>query len=149
MGLHNESLFRSVYFQMILRYQCNIKYGLPKYLIILVHKLVSSGPETIITSLRSQFMPAKLRSKCFNGQRLILRNLFFLNSHLRARYALNTSVFKNGPSPTSFSLFSSFQYTVDSKKMFNINKFLLMTGFEMRTSGIGSNLSTNWATTTA
>ena len=42
----------------------------------------------------------------------------------------------------SFSLF-------DSKQMFNINKFLPMTGFEPRTSGIGSNHSTNWATTTA
>ena len=29
-----------------------------------------------------------------------------------------------------------------------INKFLLMTGFELRTSVIGSNGSTNWATTT-
>ena len=48
-----------------------------------------------------------------------------------------------------FSLFSSFQYTVDSKQMFNINKFLLMTGFEPRTSDIRSNCSTNWATTTA
>ena len=29
--------------------------------------------------------------------------------------------FKNGPFPVSFSLFSSFQYTVDSIQMFNIN----------------------------
>ena len=29
--------------------------------------------------------------------------------------------FKNGPYPASFSLFLSFQYTVDSKQMFNIN----------------------------
>ena len=43
-----------------------------------------------------------------------------------------------------FSLFLSFQYTVDSKKMFN--NFLPMTGFEPRTSGIGSDRSTNWAT---
>ena len=28
---------------------------------------------------------------------------------------------KNGPFPASFSLFSSFQYTVDRKQMFNIN----------------------------
>ena len=28
--------------------------------------------------------------------------------------------FLNGPNPASFSLFSSFQYTVDSKQMFNI-----------------------------
>ena len=40
---------------------------------------------------------------------------------------------KNGPIPASFSLFSTFQYTVDSKQMFNINKFLPMTGFEPRT----------------
>ena len=39
-------------------------------------------------------------------------------------------VFLNGPFTASFSLFSSFQYTVDSKKMFNINNFLPMTGFE-------------------
>ena len=32
------------------------------------------------------------------------------------------SLFFNGPSPASFSLFSSFQYTVDSKQMFNIDK---------------------------
>ena len=29
---------------------------------------------------------------------------------------------KNGPSPASFSLFSSFQYTVNSKQMFNKKK---------------------------
>ena len=52
-------------------------------------------------------------------------------------------VFLNGPFPASFSLFSSFQYTVDSIQMFNINKFLLMTGFEPRTSGIESDRSTN------
>ena len=50
---------------------------------------------------------------------------------------------KNGPFPASFSLFSSFQYTVDSIQMFNINKFLPMTGFELRTSGTGSDRSTN------
>ena len=56
---------------------------------------------------------------------------------------------KNGPFPASFSLFLSFQYTVDSKQMFDTNKFLLMTGFKPRTSGIGSDHSTNWATTTS
>ena len=49
--------------------------------------------------------------------------------------------FKNGPFPASFSLFSSFQYTVDSKQMFN--NILPMTGFEPRTSGIESDRSTN------
>ena len=33
--------------------------------------------------------------------------------------------------------------------MFDINNFLLMTGFEPQTSGIGSDCSTNWATTTS
>ena len=56
---------------------------------------------------------------------------------------------KNGPFPASFSLFSSFQYTVDSIQMFDINKFLPMTGLEPRTSGIGSDRSTNWATFTS
>ena len=54
-----------------------------------------------------------------------------------------TLIKKNGPFPASFSLFSSFQYTVDSKQMFDINKFLPMTGFELQTSGIGSDRSTN------
>ena len=54
-----------------------------------------------------------------------------------------SSFFKNGPFPASFSLFSSFQYTADSIQMFDINKFFPMTGFKPRTSGIGSNRSTN------
>ena len=33
--------------------------------------------------------------------------------------------------------------------MFKINKFVPMSGFKWRTSGMGSNCSTNWATTTA
>ena len=47
-------------------------------------------------------------------------------------------LFLNGPFPAYFSLFLSFQRTVDSKQMFNINKFLPITGFEPQTSGIGS-----------
>ena len=50
-------------------------------------------------------------------------------------------LFLNGQFPTSFSLFSPFQYIVDSKQMFN--KFLPMTGFEPQTSGIVSDRSTN------
>ena len=42
-----------------------------------------------------------------------------------------------------FLYFSSFQYTIDSKQMFIINNFLSMTGFEPRTSGIGSDRSSN------
>ena len=66
--------------------------------------------------------------------------------YVRQFYIPFCVVFKNGQFPASFSLFPSFQCTVDSKQMFNINKFLLMTGFEPRTSGIGSDRSTNWAT---
>ena len=78
--------------------------------------------------------------------------------HLRFAYLLSIvqvgkqSIFffkKNGPFLASFSLFLSFQYTVDSKQMFDINKFLPMTGFEPWISGIGSDRSTNWATTTS
>ena len=47
---------------------------------------------------------------------------------------------KNGHSRPLFSLFSSFQYTVDSKQMF---EHLPMTRFEPRTIGIGSDHSTN------
>ena len=45
--------------------------------------------------------------------------------------------------PGLFFFISSFQYTVDSKQMFNINKLLPMTGFDLQTSGIGSDRSTN------
>ena len=38
---------------------------------------------------------------------------------------------KMGNSRPLFSLFSCLQYTVDSKQMFNINKFLPMTGFKL------------------
>ena len=48
-----------------------------------------------------------------------------------------------GHSRPLFLYFSSFQYTVDNKQMFDINKFMPLTGFEMRTSGIGSDTSTN------
>ena len=44
---------------------------------------------------------------------------------------------------------SLLRYTVGSKQMFNINIFLPMTGIEPRTSGIISDCSTNWASTTA
>ena len=57
---------------------------------------------------------------------------------------------KNGPNHASFSLFSSFQYTVDNKHVFNINIiFLPMTVCKPPTSGIRSDRSTKWATTTA
>ena len=58
--------------------------------------------------------------------------------------------FKNGPFPASFFFISVF--SIHSWQLTNVqytNKFLPMTGFEPRTSGIGSSRSTNWATTTA
>ena len=57
----------------------------------------------------------------------------------------NTLFYKNGPIPASFSFFRLFN-TVDNEYM---NKILLLTVFEQWTSGVGSNHSTNWATTTA
>ena len=48
----------------------------------------------------------------------------------------------------SWPLFVLFSFFLHSwQHMFNIN--LSMIGFEPRTSGVGSNCSTNWATTTA
>ena len=45
--------------------------------------------------------------------------------------------------PGLFFFILSFQYSVDSKQMFNIYIFLLMTVFESRSLGIGSDHSTN------
>ena len=81
-------------------------------------------------------------SKCLKISVLLSLNIFLGLD----RGGIVMSFFKNGPFPASFSIFSSFQYTVDSKQMFNIHKFLPMIGFEPRTSGIRSNRSTNWAT---
>ena len=43
-----------------------------------------------------------------------------------------------------FRLFNT--QLIDSKQMFNIYKVLPMTGFELQTSGFGSDHTTNWAT---
>ena len=48
-----------------------------------------------------------------------------------------------GHSRPLFLYFLSFKYTVNSKQMFNIYNFLPMTGFELQTSDIVSNRSTN------
>ena len=57
------------------------------------------------------------------------------------------SMFFKWAIPGLFLFFSSFQY---SWWQTNVQyKFLPMTGFELRTSSIRSNRSTNWATTTA
>ena len=55
---------------------------------------------------------------------------------------------KNGTFQASFLYFRLFN-TADTKQINIRCKSLPMTGFEPRTSGVGSNRSTNWATTTA
>ena len=49
----------------------------------------------------------------------------------------------------SWPLFFIFFISVDSKQIYFLHKSLPMTGFEQRTSAVGSDHSTNWATTTA
>ena len=62
-------------------------------------------------------------------------------------YSQKFCVFKSvGHSRPLFIYFRLF-ITVDNKQMFN--KILPMTGVKPRTSGIESNRSTNWATTTS
>ena len=58
--------------------------------------------------------------------------------------AICMSFSKIGPFPASFSLFFVFS-TVNCKYVHY--KILPLTGFEPQTSGVGSNLSANWATT--
>ena len=54
-------------------------------------------------------------------------------------------IFKNGPTPVSFSLFLSL---LNCNWQFQ-NKLLVLLGFEPQISGVGSDRSANWATTTA
>ena len=53
--------------------------------------------------------------------------------------------FKNGPFSASFSLFFVFSMQLAVNVQY---KFLPMSGFKLWTSGIKSDRSTNWATTT-
>ena len=108
------------------------KLGLCKYLLKYTHELTSVWPD--------------LAKFCHFGTILKI-----LGKILRVYFVFYKMFFfkKKWAIPGLFFFISSFQYTVDSKQMFNINKFLPMTGFEPRTSGIGSDCSTNWATTTS
>ena len=65
---------------------------------------------------------------------------------VRPNRGIKIAFLKNEPFPPSFFFIFVFLITVDSKCSIY---FLPMTGFEPRTSGIGSDCSTNWATTTA
>ena len=71
------------------------------------------------------------------------------NSALEAHSVIQlhlSALLQNGPFPASFFFISVFSIQLTINDQFN---FLPMTGFEPRTSGIGSNHSTNWITTTA
>ena len=70
-----------------------------------------------------------------------------VNTDVVVLYKLNYTNFLNGPFTASFFFISSYQYSWQETIALYIS--LSMTGFEPRTSGIASNHSTNWATTTA
>ena len=53
----------------------------------------------------------------------LVRKHWYINSETRLGSFRKIFFSKNGPFPASFYLFSSFQYTVDSKQTFNINFF--------------------------
>ena len=89
--------------------------------------------------------PLRLYIKCADP--LTIVRICFCFSSLTLSFIWGIVLFlKNGPFPASFSLFSSFQYNWQKNVQY---KFLPMTGFEPRTSVIGSDRSTNWGTTTA
>ena len=67
-------------------------------------------------------------------------------SRLRDHWTSSKSTFLNGSFPASFSLFSSFLCSWQWTNV--LYKSLQLTGFELRTSGVGSNRSTSWVTTT-
>ena len=80
---------------------------------------------------------------------LFVRKICLLLKWETQVYIINLNYFKKWAIPGLFFFILSFQYTVESKQMFFKYEYLSMTGFEPRTSGIRSNSSTNWATTTA
>ena len=62
--------------------------------------------------------------------------MFFIVSILETRFLFERAI------PDFFFLYFSLFNTVDNEQL---NKNLPMTGFELQTSGVGSNRSTNWA----
>ena len=69
---------------------------------------------TILRSNKCEKSPSSMRHWALNSQPLEHES-----PHITT--TLNKLVFLNGPFPASFSLFLSFQNTVDSKQMFNID----------------------------
>ena len=88
-------------------------------------------------------------SKIFPALILFLvRCCFGLHDFLRSfRTRVNFLFLKKWAIPGLFFIYFRLFNTVDNKQMFN--KILPMTGVEPRTSGIGSDRSTNWAATTS
>ena len=72
--------------------------------------------------------------------------LYILLGRLTSCLAVQTFLKKNWPFPASFLYFRLFNKQLTVNKMFNVNKILPMTEFKPRTSAIGSDRSTNWAT---
>ena len=86
-------------------------------------------PRILISGITSKFL-------WLGPRNFVKRNFFKKMGHSRPLFLY-------------FHLFNT-QLTVNKCSIYiYINKFLPMTGFELWTSGIGSNRSTNWATTTA
>ena len=77
--------------------------------------------------------------------RRVQRSIHYFDQHCVGLQKVTKS-FLNGPFPASFSLFSSF---LDTNWQINTFEILLMSGFELRISGVGSNRSANCAATTA
>ena len=73
----------------------------------------------------SMYMAILLPSVSVRAQWVYLGTLPAWCSLTHSLFRIIVILFKNGPSPASFSLFTSFQYTFDSKQMFNIIKFSL------------------------
>ena len=94
--------------------------------------LLPTTSTTTTTTIHFIWVEENKRKRCFGKK-----------TNVSAARPSPFNVFLNGPFPASFSLFSAFQYTVDSKQMFNKNIFLPLTGFEPWTFGIGSDRSTN------
>ena len=86
------------------------------------------------------------QKKSFSPHGKIITKIEIFKSKLFPKNKIILRYYLNGPCPASFSLFSSFQYSW--QWMLN-TKMLPMTGFVPRTSGFGSDRSTNWGATTA
>ena len=104
-----------------------------KYFIIVLNDIPVLQPQPqwikVVFIVKNHSIQIKLKTIL---EWFLMKNDFFhflISGHSIFEWAIAglSFFFKNGPNPASFSLFSSFQYTVDSEQMFNVNKFLPMT----------------------